>query len=306
MIQPQSISNRQSTHRLAFLSTQLCVLSIASAASIPVPNGSFESPKPPQGFPASPFVDVWQKSPHPQGIPLPSGISWDQLSGVFPNTAVGSSDRIENMIGDQAAYIFAIPGVSLSQILSSSFEAGMSYQISIGILGAGGITEGSLFSYGLFYMDNANTPVSVGSATISYSSSAFPTVTRLVEQSVATPTVKSSDPWAGKPIGIQLTSTFGTGAGYWDVDNVRVVAVPEPSTLVFLSLGLGALCLSRNRAVGQRTVAPQTCGKPRGKQQSIESKYVSDAHQSFLQKNPANCCWPSEWLRLRGQTRDTS
>ena len=38
-----------------------------------------------------------------------------------------------------------------------------------------------------------------------------------------------SDAWAGKNIGIRIDSVVGTGDGYWDMDNVRLVSmVPEP------------------------------------------------------------------------------
>lgn len=236
------ISNASRALTLLSLTT-----SLASAASLDVPNGSFESPKPPQGFPASPFIDVWQKSPQPQGIPLPSGISWDQLSGVFPNTAIGNSDHIDNMDGSQAAYIFAIPGVSLSQSLSAQFEVGQAYQMSLGILGGGGITEGSTFAFSLFFRDSNNNPVTLASTSVSYSASTFPNATHLIDYSLIVPAIQPTDPAAGKNIGVQLTSTFGTGAGYWDVDNVRVAAVPEPTTLALLLVGSAALLARRSR-----------------------------------------------------------
>src|SRR5260221_3095045 len=67
----------------------VCISALAAwagtlqAATVDIPNGSFESPTVPPGFPAFPVVDSWQKSPQPPGVPLPPGITWDQLAGSF-------------------------------------------------------------------------------------------------------------------------------------------------------------------------------------------------------------------------------
>lgn len=218
------------------------------AQHIGVPNGSFESPTPPPGFPATPQVDVWQKSAQPQGIPLPGGITWEQLSGVFPNTAAGSPDHIDNVDGNQAAYVFAIPGVALSQQLNSTFEIGKSYSLTLGVLGGGGIAEGSSFLLSFYYLDGANNPVTVGATPITYTAAGFQNPTHLYDYSATLASVQAGDAWAGHSIGIGLASTFGTGAGYWDIDNVRLVAVPEPGAGALLALGAAGILLGRLRA----------------------------------------------------------
>jgi hypothetical protein len=216
----------------------LALAGASNAQNIEVPNGSFESPNPPPGFPATPQVDNWQKSPQPDGVPLPGTITWDQLTGVFPNTPVGAADHISNMHGNQAAYLFAIPGAGLYQQLNATFEVGMSYSLSLGILGAGGITEGSSFLMSLYYMDGT-TPVTLGATPITYLTAAFSDPTHLYTFSTDVGPVQAGDAWAGKNIGIQLMTTFGTGAGYWDVDNVQVAVVPEPTTIGLFALGAG-------------------------------------------------------------------
>ena len=224
------------------------ILSTAGAVEIEVPNGSFESPTPPPGFPVNTQIDVWRKSPQPPGIPLPGGITWDQLSGVFPNTAVGEPDHIDNLTGVQGAYMFAIPGLGLSQELGSSFTIGNSYQLSLGILGGGGITEGSLFQFGFYYLNDANSPVALNTSTITFTSTAFPNITHLNDFSVTLPEVQAGDAWAGRNVGIQLITVFGTGVGYWDVDNVRLVSVPEPTTLGLLAVGGVGMMIIRSRS----------------------------------------------------------
>ena len=67
-----------------------------------------------------------------------------------------------------------------------------------------------------------------------------------MDYSVALPAVQASDAWAGKPIGIMLQITTATAEnGGFDIDNVRLEQVPEPSSAVML--GLGAMLLAVRR-----------------------------------------------------------
>lgn len=232
------------THRYslgAVLAFSLLALPAAHAATLPVANSSFESPTTPAGFPAFPVVEVWQKSAQPPGIPLPGGVTWDQLAGVFPNLPAGTPGHIPNVDGAQAAYMFSIPGVSLFQETSHTFQPGNRYNFTVGILGGGGIPEGSSFQIGLYYRNDANQPVPLSTAPVVYSPAAFPNANQLYDYTVESPEVQAGDAWAGKPIGLEMTATFGTGVGYWDVDNVRLVAVPEPGTWALMTLGIVGL-----------------------------------------------------------------
>ena len=250
---PTTVQMRTPSHTSS-MAWKACCLLLASLAfvnaqaqSIVVPNGSFESPTPPQGYPATPQVDVWQKPPQPDGIPLPPGIAWDQLSGVFPNTAAGSADHIDNVTGNQAAYLFAIPGVGLSQALDATFEVGKSYALSVGALGGGGIAEGSTLQLGLFYLDAGNALSPVAVTPINYTAASFPNATHLLDFQALSAAVAAGDPWAGKRIEVGLFSTYGTGSGYWDVDNVRLAVVPEPGTVGLAAIGIGGLLVARRR-----------------------------------------------------------
>lgn len=232
----------------ACLVTTLAVSGSVSAQSIAVPNASFESPTTPQGFPAFPQVDLWQKTAQVPGIPLPDGITWDQLAGVFPNTPAGTGNHIDNLSGNQAAYMLSIPGVGLYQNLANTFEVGNSYSLTLGILGGGGIAEGSSFEVSLYYTDSANSLTPVASSSITYTAAAFPTATHLMDYQVTLPAVQAGDAWAGKAIGIRLLSTFGTGAGYWDLDNVRLTMVPEPTSIALVALGFGGMLMAVRRS----------------------------------------------------------
>src|SRR5256885_1150268 len=117
--------------------------------TISVPNGSFESP-------ATDFVnthiDSWQKSAKPDWYNESGPFLWDQLTGVFKNTAATSADHIDNCDGNQAAWMFAIPEVAIFQDYNSVdwnhsipphdfnviYEAGKSYHLTVGVIGGGG------------------------------------------------------------------------------------------------------------------------------------------------------------------------
>jgi hypothetical protein len=235
--------------RWAMILPLLVLAGASQAADIPVPNGSFEAPA--TGF-VDTRIDLWTKSPQPVWFdPATAGIGWDQLSGVFANTAPGTATHIDNVHLNQAIYVFGLPTVGISQELTGlegSYQVGMSYQLTIGLVGGGGgLPEGAGFLLGFYYRDGANQAVPIGSTVVSYSTTAFPTTTHLVDHSVQLPAVQSGDAWAGKAIGIELSSISGTGAGYWDVDNVRLSAtqVPEPGTLALGGLGFGAFLLAQ-------------------------------------------------------------
>jgi len=252
----QTLKSLNARWQLLVLATGLLTLMPSTvamgAAAVPVLNHSFESPVTPPGFPAFPVIDSWQKTPEPPGIPLPPMITWDQLSGVFPNTPVGAIDHIDNMDGNQAAYLFSIPGVGFFQDLTATYGVGMSYNLSLGVIGGGGgMPEGSSLLLGMYYRDAGNNMIPIGGTSIIYTAGAFPTTTHFIDQFLNLPAVQAGDAWAGRNIGVEVLATSGTGTGYWDVDHLQLQAVPEPSTFVLLALGVGgALALRLRRGRG--------------------------------------------------------
>jgi hypothetical protein len=206
-----------------------------------VPNNSFESPVTPF---AGPEMDGWQKSPQPFWFP-PGTNSWDQVMGQFLNQPKGSPGHINNMEGNQAAYLFALPDVAIFQDYTTlngtnttpardmiaQFEVGKSYNLTVGVLGGGGgMTNGVTLEVSLYYRDATSNITAVAATTITNSTSLFPTNSSFTDFEVVVPTVKSRDAWAGKFIGVKVASTVGFAlqGGYWDVDNVRLQSVRDP------------------------------------------------------------------------------
>jgi hypothetical protein len=136
---------------------------------------------------------------------------------------------------------------------AATFAAGKSYTLTLGVFGkgfSGNMTEGSMLGLSLYYRDGANM-VTVGTPTvITYTAAGFLNfgALNLQDFQVNIPTVQAGDAWAGQDIGIKIESIYGTGDGYWDIDNVRLTAVPEPESLGLIAVGGLLFALhSRNR-----------------------------------------------------------
>ena len=262
-------SRRVHGFRLAVVVVLAAVAATATvhAQPISIPNGSFELQLAGPPFGVDTRVDSWQKPPKPAYFDETAfGITWDQTAGVFANTPVGQANHIDNMDGNQGAYMLAFPQVALFQDYNSVdwnhsapthdfnavFQVGLSYKLTVGVIGGGGgMPEGTTMQLSLYYRDGASNMVSVAATSIVHSLATFPTNTHFIDFDVNVPSVQASDAWAGQNIGVQLLSASGTGQGYWDLDNVRLSAVPEPGALALLALGLGGILVMRG-SLGRR------------------------------------------------------
>jgi len=221
----------------------LCALApLVIAGPIDVPNASFELPVTPY---VSIVIDSWQKSPKPDWYVEEGGFLWSQLIGAFKNQPTNAVDYIDNMDGDQATWLFAVPEVALFQDYMSvggvntepghefdaAYEAGKSYCLTVGVIGGGGgMLEGVPLQVGLYYRDAASNRVMVASTTVLHSFAVFTNTAHFVNFTLNLSTVRASDAWAGEHIGIECLSTVSTNmeGGYWDLDHVRLVEVAEP------------------------------------------------------------------------------
>lgn len=232
---------------LAILTFGAAISSTLQAASIAIPNGSFESPSLPVGG-INTTINSWQKAAQPAYFnPATFGFTWDQTAGIFYDT-----NPYANHDGAQCAYMLSFPQVALFQDATSGLNAtygvGQSYTFTLGLFGKS-LTANNSLQLSLYYRDAGNNPVTIGSpTTITYNPATFPTTPplNLVDYSVTVPTVQAGDAWAGKNIGIMIQVTASDfNGGYWDMDNARLTTVPEPAVLSLLALGACGLLFRR-------------------------------------------------------------
>jgi hypothetical protein len=201
----------------------LSVLTVCTAAveasdvatSIAIENASFEAPAiDPQAFPAWPVIDGWLE------VDLDKG---SQNTGVFANTAAGSPDSMTNADGKQLAFLGSQQGNALEQDLAALYRVGCEYRLTVGVGVSGRFPPSSVkpvdtIDLVLYYLD-ANQPADIVRLTVGARGLSS---TRLQDYTVVLATVRSSDAWAGKTIGVALRAT-GAAGGFWDLDNVRLV-----------------------------------------------------------------------------------
>lgn len=203
------------------------------AAVVDIPNASFEAPAirvPPY---ATPTIQSWQKAPAPQWW-LAEGYTlqdWLNTAGVFYN--VPGSTRIDNVDGQQAAFIFSTPGVELFQDLAATYTVGHAYRLTAGFQGGGyGMPLGTPLELRLYYRNDEGDRVTIGAtAALNTTDESQPHAKHLEDWSVQIPAVRAQDAWAGKPIGVQLIADVPLEAagGYWRVDNVRLNSLTIPA-----------------------------------------------------------------------------
>jgi hypothetical protein len=211
------------------------------AGPVAVPNASFEAPLAPRESPyAFPDMAEWQITPQPIGYDPSTNGPWEFHFGTFYNVPFPGY-YIDNLDGEQAAFLFAVPEAGLfqdynstpSHAFNATFEVGNAYDLTVGVNGGegGGLMPGATLRLGLYYRDAASNIVMVATTSVTHSTETFPNHTHLVDFQVHVPTIQTSDPWAGKNVGIQILSTvsFGLQGGTWGLDNVRLVKTPAPT-----------------------------------------------------------------------------
>ncbi len=185
------------------------------STSIPVVNASFEAPAiDPNGFPAVPLVDGWLE------VDLDATASSN--TGVFANTPFGSPDSLVNADGRQLAFLGSQTGNALEQDLRTAYRAGCDYRLTAAV----GVSlrfppsvavPADTLELVLYYLDG-NQPVDIVHQAVEPNGFS---ATQLRDFSVALPTVRAEDAWAGKTIGVALRAA-GKAGGFWDLDNVRL------------------------------------------------------------------------------------
>ena len=205
---------------------------LGATTVISLPNPSFEEPS---TLFVSTEVGSWKKSPKPDDYDEGGGVFlWDQLVGVFKNTAPEKPDHIVNLDRTQALYLFANPRVGVFLDATGpggsfpyTYQPGDSLTLTVAVLGGGGgMLEGTPLRLELYHLGGDGERFLVSGTTVLHSRQQFPTTTQFFDFEVTVPQVRSTDPWANRRIGIGLLSALEPNSeivgGYWDLDNVRL------------------------------------------------------------------------------------
>ena len=209
----------RSVMKLSVCLFSLGVVFPLQAVSLPVENGSFESPAidlNENPFGAWPFIDGWTETDLDQ--------LGSQNTGVFVNTPADSNDHIANADGVQLAFLGSATGNGLSQALESVYQAGASYRLTVGVgisqMFAPSMSEPvDTLELALYYMDG-NEPVDIASTVVLATELSS---TELEDYSVELSSVGVDANWVGHAIGVAIRSV-GEPNGFWDLDKIRLVA----------------------------------------------------------------------------------
>jgi hypothetical protein len=222
-----------------------------------VPNYSFELPIVAEALPfATNELVEWEETPQPSDYNPTNNYDtpWDDMVGTFVNVPF-PGEYISNVVGAQAAFLEAYPGVGFFQDYASiggtntqpdhafnaTFNVGKAYTLTVGLTGstAEALEQGSTIQLSLYYRDPSSNIVIVGATTVTYDTNVFTNLLELTDFQVQVPNVLPSDPWAGQRIGIELlcTPSFDVAGGFWDADNVRLeeTTALSPTSLTFVN-----------------------------------------------------------------------
>ena len=194
------------------------IASSGSAAILPIVNGSFESPQ--TAF-ATTSAAGWTITG-----PLDTGVA-----GVFSNNSTPEGDpaHFSNADGTQLAFIGSQTGNAFTQTLTSNYEPGNTYTLTVGVAKSLSLPPAAtdVVRMALLYLDNANSPQTLASVDVANSPGNALSANLLKYFSAQSIPLLEGHPAAGRPIVVSL-STVGNLGGYFDLDNV-VVATPEPA-----------------------------------------------------------------------------
>ena len=99
-------------------------------------------------------------------------------------------------------------------------------------------------SFGLFHAGSL-TPFT--SQTVEYNTSKFADPGLFYDFTLSSDVVQAGDAWAGESIGVVVEVENGNALGAWSADNIRLTAVPEPSTIALIAVGLGGVFVMARR-----------------------------------------------------------
>jgi hypothetical protein len=226
------------------------------AAVITIPNGNFLSPDQSKNpYFADVQIDSWSKESMPTWWTYGDAY-WQQTAGVFYNaTGLVPDTYITNLTSSQGAFLFTTPQAGLYQTLTATYQAGQSYHLNFGLIPSDGSNAyvpsmqlGTQIDIVLYYLDGTDRKP-VKDIVIANSQELLNNHTLMKNFTLDTADVKITDPWAGKPIGIEflsLADSTQTGS-QWDIGNVQLTSTPVPEAGTLGLLATGAVLLVGRR-----------------------------------------------------------
>jgi hypothetical protein len=232
----------------------------SNPASLTYNNPSFESP---DVSSVGIGADKWTAS----GPTLDPGLGFQVLAGagIFENPPVGDPQHLNGMTGTQAAYLFANSFVSgsdptgpaldhaFTQVTQLTYTAGQQYRLSVDVANASSAPPAnSTLTISLFAVD-AGAPggeIPLASTAIVNDGSTALNGASFTPFLADTGVIGASA--AGKPIGIRLMTHTPPAnpsiTGQFDLDNIQVSVVPEPTGLALVIGAAGLLGARRRRS----------------------------------------------------------
>ena len=214
-----------------------------SAASIMVPNFSFESPAQTNGANNNggngntTAITNWTISAPPSNTD--NGVYHPLAGFTSTNPLPAPADR------NQLAYL--VPGAGNTSSITSSASLGtvaanMLYTLTVAL---GNRSDNLFFDTGTYTIDLLANGASVAEATLAGSAIPHGTFSDLS----AVFTSPASGPLIGESLTIRLSATAGSNSDEGIFDNVRLTAspVPEPATSIMIVGGMAALAWLRRR-----------------------------------------------------------
>ena len=236
-MEKEMIKSRFQVNVLATIAAVSILGCTAIAGSLPLVNGSFESP---QTTFATPTIDGWVTD----GPILDPQFGFNPFTGVFLNTAPAEPDHITNVDQDQIAFIGTQTGNEIVQVISGTpFQPG-EYTLTAGVaisLGASPAATDAL-RLALFYEDDAGARQIVASTDI-LNDAATGLSANLLKTFDTSAVLDLSSPAIGRDVGVLIT-TIGQPDGFFDIDAVSVSFIPEPTSLALMTLA-GLMGLKR-------------------------------------------------------------
>jgi hypothetical protein len=216
----------------------LALVSFSDAASVTILNPSFEDNPFGGGLASTTTPDHWTKL----------GVG---SSGHVANGWNGGAVDVSNTDGSQLAWFNTDVGNGFSQELSSVYEVGMSYTLTVGAVKASpswtGSNDANVLTIDLYY--GAFNIIASGSMSALSLEDSQGALTDIVASLAP---VEAGDAWADQPVGIRILSSSepvtSPGNHDWAVDDVRLDAVPEPSTSMLFSVLVLSGIAKRRRA----------------------------------------------------------